>query len=47
VNRNPTNYNAFFSASGNGVLVYDSAGIAQAGQLVWFDRTGKRLATMG
>jgi serine/threonine protein kinase/Tol biopolymer transport system component len=38
---------AEFSVSENGVLVYDSAGAAEYDQLVWFDRTGKRLATVG
>ena len=39
--------NGFFSASENGVLAYQT-GTAQAGfQLVWFDRTGKRVGVLG
>ena len=33
--------------SGNGLLVYDSSGAAGQNQLVWMDRGGKRLATVG
>src|SRR5689334_19772123 len=38
----------FYGASENGVLVYlgGELGASQA-QLTWFDRTGKRLATVG
>ncbi len=37
---------ARFTASSNGVLVYDTSGGDQS-QLTWFDRTGKRLGTLG
>ena len=46
VDYNPVSYAAAFSASDNGVLAYQS-GAAQADQLVWFDRAGKRLGTVG
>jgi Tol biopolymer transport system component len=38
---------AVFSVSENGLLVYDPTDTARYDQLVWFDRTGKRLATVG
>jgi Tol biopolymer transport system component len=47
VRYNASTYRASFSVSENGVLVYDSAGAAQVDQLVWFDRAGKRLGTVG
>jgi hypothetical protein len=46
VGYSPSSYLASFSASENGVLVYDSAHL-QRDQLAWFDRTGKRLGTVG
>jgi len=37
-----------FSVSENGILVYRSGGAATSGrELVWMDRTGKRLGTLG
>ena len=47
VGYNSSYYLASFSVSENGVLVYDSGGRAQNEQLVWLDRTGKRLGTVG
>jgi serine/threonine protein kinase len=40
------NNEAYFSVSDNGVLVYQSGGMAKT-QLVWFDRTGKRFGSLG
>jgi serine/threonine protein kinase len=37
----------YFSASQNGVLVYTSGRELTDAQLTWFDRAGKRLATVG
>ena len=37
----------FFSASPSGVLAYVSGGSATRLQLTWFDRSGKRLGTVG
>jgi Tol biopolymer transport system component/predicted Ser/Thr protein kinase len=37
----------YFSASQNGVLVYTSGRAPTVGQLTWFDRTGKKLDTVG
>ena len=42
----PSGYSAF-SASQNGVLVYQDATIAGPSRLVWVDRDGKELATIG
>jgi len=36
-----------FSASNNGVLVYDPIGPSLSDQLTWFDREGKRLGAVG
>jgi hypothetical protein len=36
-----------FSASENGVLVYQTGTAAATSRLAWFDRTGKALATVG
>jgi Tol biopolymer transport system component/DNA-binding winged helix-turn-helix (wHTH) protein len=36
-----------FSASQNGVLVYRTAADTPSSELVWFDRRGKRLSTVG
>jgi eukaryotic-like serine/threonine-protein kinase len=36
-----------FSASGNGVLVYQTRTGAAGSQLVWFDRTGKQIGVLG
>ncbi len=47
VSYDSVSYFASFSVSENGVLVYDSAGYALGDQLVWFDRTGRRLGTVG
>ena len=38
---------AVFSASENGVLVYLPAGAASMTQLMWFDRTGRALGSVG
>src|SRR5437762_7694429 len=46
VGYNPNNLVASFSVSENGVLVYDSGG-ERNDQLVWFDRTGQPLGTVG
>jgi eukaryotic-like serine/threonine-protein kinase len=46
VGYSPSSYLASFSASENGFLAYDSAEL-QRDQLVWFDRAGKRLGTVG
>ena len=37
---------AFYSVSANGVLAYWSGGSANT-RLVWFDRAGERLGTVG
>jgi serine/threonine protein kinase len=42
----PSGYSAF-SASENGVLVYQDATIASPSRLVWVDRHGKELVTLG
>ena len=39
--------NGFFSASENGVLAYQTGTIGAGSQLVWFDRSGKRLGVLG
>ena len=36
-----------FSVSGNGVLAYRSGGAEGNTELVWFDRSGKRLQSVG
>jgi Tol biopolymer transport system component/predicted Ser/Thr protein kinase len=38
---------AFFSASENGVLAYQTGGGAPGSQLVWFDRIGKQIGVLG
>jgi eukaryotic-like serine/threonine-protein kinase len=38
---------AFFSVSANGVLAYRSGSFANNSQLMWFDREGKSLGTLG
>ncbi|HYW47626.1 MAG TPA: protein kinase, partial [Bryobacteraceae bacterium] len=37
----------FFAVSANGVLAYRSGGLGGSSQLVWFDREGKSLGTVG
>ena len=44
---NQQNARAAFSASGSGVLSYRAVSGGGQGQLTWFDRTGKRLGTVG
>jgi Tol biopolymer transport system component len=46
VQANPATGTGTFSVSQNGLLVYQS-GTTLGTQLVWFDRTGKRLGTVG
>jgi len=36
-----------FSASENGVLVYQGGGASANSQLIWFDRTGKQISVLG
>ena len=38
---------AIFSASENGVMAYQSSPRGELSQLIWFDRSGKRLETVG
>jgi Tol biopolymer transport system component len=38
---------AMFTASNTGTLVYQSGGAGAVSELVWFDRSGKRLSTVG
>ena len=38
---------AMFSVSGNGVLAYRGGAVSGDSQLMWFDRTGKRLGPVG
>ncbi|MBK5295372.1 MAG: PD40 domain-containing protein [Acidobacteriia bacterium] len=40
-------FSVSFPESGNGILVYDSSGAGGQGQLVWMDRKGKRVGTVG
>ena len=47
VRLNPMSYNGAFSVSGDGVLVYQGGGASETLQLVWFDREGKRLGSVG
>jgi Tol biopolymer transport system component len=42
-----TNGRAAFSVSDNGVLAYRTSGIPATSQLVWVDRSGRKLATVG
>lgn len=42
----PATYRAGFSVSAGGVLAYRSGGVGTR-QLVWFDRTGRQLRTLG
>ena len=42
-----TNPSGVFSASENGVLVYQTGARAMGSQLVWFDRTGRKLGVLG
>ncbi|HYL64091.1 MAG TPA: hypothetical protein VE077_15870, partial [Candidatus Methylomirabilis sp.] len=44
---NPILRNGIFSASDNGVLVYETGESATANQILWLDRTGKALGTTG
>jgi len=37
----------YFSASANGVLVYRPGNAASEARLIWFDRSGKQLSTLG
>ena len=45
VGYNPVTFQALFSASNTGVLAYRDA--APGAELVWFNRSGQRLATVG
>ncbi len=47
VERIPTIGYASFSVSQNGILSYRSGGARQRNRLIWFDRTGKELETVG
>jgi Tol biopolymer transport system component len=38
---------ATFAVSGNGLLVFQSGGAAAGSRLAWFDRSGKRIGTLG
>ncbi|HVE73194.1 MAG TPA: protein kinase [Thermoanaerobaculia bacterium] len=40
-------FRAVFDASNEGTLVYQRGGVQTQSQLVWFDRNGKRLGTVG
>lgn len=42
----PTGYSAF-SISESGALTYMTGGGSRSSELVWFDRTGKRLSSLG
>jgi Tol biopolymer transport system component len=44
---NPSNGRAAFSVSESGALTYRTGNAAGASQLVWFDRSGKQLSTLG
>ena len=46
VNFGQTEGRSYFSVSGNGALVYKSAGVVER-QLMWFDRQGKEIAKVG
>ncbi|MCI0567838.1 MAG: protein kinase [Acidobacteria bacterium] len=43
----PQTYNTLYSASQNGTLVYENRTAAGVSQLVWFDRSGKQVGTLG
>jgi serine/threonine protein kinase/Tol biopolymer transport system component len=43
----PQNYNTLFSVSESGVLLYEPRSAAGVGQLVWFDRNGSQIGTLG
>ena len=42
-----SNSRALFSVSSNGVLVYTTGGLVGGIQLIWFDRSGKQVGTVG
>ena len=43
----PQIYSALFSASENGVLLYQARSASGVSQLVWFDRSGKEIGSLG
>jgi Tol biopolymer transport system component len=43
----PQTYNTLFSASDTGVLLYQARSAAGVSQLVWFDRSGKEVGSLG
>lgn len=43
----PYRWDGAFSVSGDGVLAYQGSASAEAAQLTWFDRAGKRIETIG
>jgi Tol biopolymer transport system component len=43
----PQTYSALFSVSGNGLLLYQPRSSSAVSQLVWFDRGGKPVGTVG
>jgi len=48
VGSDPVTRNAFFTVSSSGILAYQTSDAARGlAQLVWFDRSGKRLGTVG
>jgi eukaryotic-like serine/threonine-protein kinase len=47
IQSNPNAGYGLFSASGNGVLAYQTGAGTTASQLVWFDRTGKQVGMLG
>jgi serine/threonine protein kinase/Tol biopolymer transport system component len=47
IQSNPNAGYGLFSASGNGVLAYQTGAGTTGSQLVWFDRAGKQVGTLG
>ena len=47
VNEDDTTWRGIFAVSNNGVLIYSAGQSSMQSQLAWFDRTGKRLGTVG
>ncbi|HEY1339172.1 MAG TPA: protein kinase [Bryobacteraceae bacterium] len=47
VTLNEANGRSAFAVSQNGVLIYRGAGAVASNQLTWYDRAGRRLATVG
>jgi eukaryotic-like serine/threonine-protein kinase len=43
----PQHYGALFSVSENGVLLYQARSTSGVSQLVWFDRSGKEMGSLG